>query len=185
MEDWRLQFKHGALVIWPPFEVRKEVNTLRRKYDPLSHAIVEAHITVTQPFLKKPNKSTWEEIHKILRKFPTLEIFFGPIDNFKNTSIMKFQIKPKKKLLTLRKVLHETGFFNLDLPFTESFIPHMTISEFDSRDQKETKKIVKALNRSSTKGSFLCSELKYAQPDDKFKFHIKKTLPLKSVKLTG
>ena len=179
MDDWKLKYKHGMLLIWPPTKVRNLVNKLRSKYDPSSQKICEAHITLTQPFLEKPNAFAWKIVNKTLREFPKFKIFFGPIETFKSTSVIKFRIKPQKTLSKLRANLHKTGLFDLSLPFTKGFIAHMTISEFGINDPKKAREIAKDLNKKIDEGSFICNNISYIRPNKAFHFTIQKSLSFK------
>jgi len=179
MKNWQKPYKHGLLVIWPPKEVSIIVNKLKSQYDPLACSYIKAHLTLTQPFLKEPTPSVLKTIEKTLSEFPTFTIDFGPIEVFKNSTVIKYSIKPAKKILTLREKLHQKGYFNLSLPFTEGFIPHMTISEFGVKDLISARKLAQKLNQENDRGSFICNEIAYVRPDDKFYFKTIKKFKLK------
>lgn len=177
MDDWKLDFKYGMFLIWPEEEVRTMVNELREKYDPESQRVCEAHITLTQPFLDKPSDDTWKLIESTLSDFKPLTIHFGPIEPFGSSAVVKFDIEPKDKLLAMRKGLHDTGLFNLALPFTEGFIPHMTIAESGLESAKDALQLATELNQRIKQGSFQCKEVTYVQPDESFHFETIRSFP--------
>ena len=178
MDDWKLDFKHGMLLIWPQDGVRNMVNKLRSKYDPESQRTCEAHITLTQPFLEEPNDESWELIESVLRKAEPFDIHYGPIETFGDSPTLKFDIEPKDEILEIRNGLHDTGLFNLTLPFTEGFIPHMTISESGISTTEDARKVADELNSSINKEVFQCSSIVYTKPNDSFRFEVVKTLQL-------
>jgi len=65
------------------------------------------------------------------------------------------------------------------LPFTEGFIPHVTISEFGCGSTEEAEGLAKTLNKGKNKGTFLCKKISYVKPDEEFNFETKRTLKLK------
>lgn len=178
MDDWKKDFIYGTLLIWPSDSVRNSVNALRTKYDPESQQVCDAHITLTQPFLNQPSDEDWQEIHSVLAQHTSFDIHYGPIEVFGSSPVVKFDIVPKEKILALRNALHATQLFNLALPFTEGFIPHMTISEHGFSDLEEAKQAASTLNSSYQSGSFTCAEIAYVKPDDTFHFEEIRLLPL-------
>lgn len=178
MDDWKKDYMQGVRLIWPNDSLRESVNTLRAKYDSESQKICDAHITLTQPFLNQPDDAAWKHIQSILTKYSPFDIEYGPIEIFGNSPVLKFDINPKEKILKLRNGLHETGLFNLSLPFTEGFIPHMTISENGFKDITEAQKTADELNSEINTGNFTCTHIAYVQPDSNFHFEERKLLPL-------
>ena len=178
MDDWKSAFTHGTLVILPDAKTSNMVNRLRQKHDPSSQKICDAHITLTQPFLNEPDDNAWQKIHDIINQFETFDILFGSIDTFENTPILKFHIEPKEALVSLRNYLHETELFNLSLPFTKDFIPHMTISESGISTPREAIQLAEELNKTISTGSFQCNEISYMRPNNEFHFELQKALSL-------
>jgi 2'-5' RNA ligase len=179
MKNWQKPYKHGLFVIWPPKKVSTAVNKLKSRYDPLSCSYIEAHVTLTQPFLKEPAPSVLKAIEKVIGEFPAFTINFGPIDVFENSTVIKYNIQPAKNILALREKLHQEGYFDLSLPFTEGFIPHMTISESGIKDKISARELAQKLNKENDGGSFICEEVAYVRPDDKFHFETMKKFQLK------
>ena len=80
-------------------------------------------------------------------------------------------------MLKLRQLLHATGFFNLSLPHSDDFIPHMSIN--DGRpDAERTREIFSILKDNVSGGSFKCAYIAFIVPDKDFHFEIVRLLPL-------
>jgi 2'-5' RNA ligase len=180
MGDWRDIVRPGTLLIWPPEPLRTRVNTLRRTYNPEAQKNCDGHITLTQRFLIPPNKAAFQTIEAIAATTSAFSIHFGPIERFGTSVVVKFDIGPKPIILALRERLHATGLFNLRLPFTEGFIPHMTVSEFGLKTPKAAAKVVQKLNETVEMGTFPCVEFAYARPDGFSHFHTVRTFPLRT-----
>ncbi len=177
LEEWQKVYQFGIIVIWPPDDVRDFVNTQRETYDPISQSYCETHITVTQPLIKSLAEDQWEEIANLIKGFDAFEINYGPINSFLPYPSIWYEIEPAEKVLDIRQVLHTTGFFNLTLNHTEDFIPHMTITEGLSGPPVD-ESLLEQLQEVSKSGSFLCTELAFINPDERFQFQLKETLPL-------
>ena len=178
MSDWQADYQHGTFVVWPTGEIEGISNELRQTYDPESQAHCPAHITVTQPFLEAPSAESWRQIETIVSSFSTFPISVGPIEPFGASTTLKFDIEPKAPLRQLRRKLHETGLFNLTLPFTEGFIPHMTISEFGLDDRTVVECLAATLNQEISSHVFSCRALAYIRPDSNFQFQEVRCIPL-------
>jgi 2'-5' RNA ligase len=175
--EWQLNYVHGLFVIWPPGPVRQTVNRLRQRYDPISQATIEAHITLTQPFLARPSAADWARLAQIVAGFEPYELYYGPIDTFFPNPVIYLAIQPPERVLALRQALHETGLFNLTLPYSEGFVPHMTIAE--GRSGPDVDELMLAEIRSQApRGTFLLTEIVHVAPDKNFHFEIKKRLKL-------
>jgi len=178
-EEWQKSYRYGLIVIQPPDKIRELVNKQREEYDPLSQSYSEAHISVTQPLLKELSEIEWEQILCIVEGYESFQIDYGPINSFLPYPCIWYEIKPAEKVLDLRQALHRTGFYNLSLPHTEGFIPHMTITEGLSGPTVD-EKLFNRLQGESSQGTFLCQELAYIIPNQRFCFKVAKILPLVS-----
>lgn len=176
-EEWQKAYRSGMLVIWPPDEVRTIVNQLRQRYDPASQAICEAHITVTQPFLREPNRHEWSRINGVLQRFSPFEISYGPLNSFLPYPCIWYEIHPAEKVLELRDSLHQAALFNLEREFTTGFIPHMTITEGLSGPEVD-EALLQHLQGLVESGSFPCEDLAYIVPNERFEFKVANSLPL-------
>ncbi len=174
---WQKVYKYGTLVIWPPDRVGEVVNRLRHQYDPVSQSFCGAHITLTQPFLRQPSSNEWVELCEVVSSFESFEIQYGPIHTFLPYPCIWFEIHPSELVLVIRQALHATGMFNLDLPHTEDFIPHMTVTEGQS-DIDVTEELYTKLRDEISGGSFICPDIAYIVPDRVFHFGIQRRLPL-------
>ena len=175
--DWQLNYIHGLFVLWPPDTVRQAVNRLREKYDPVSLATIEAHVTLTQPFLSRPGGDEWARLAQIAASFKPLEVRYGPVNTFFPNPVIYLEIQPRERLLALRQALHETEFFNLTLPYTDDFIPHMTIAEGRS-DTSVDEQMLAEVRSKAPSGTFVLDEIIYTVPDSHFRFEVSKRLPL-------
>jgi 2'-5' RNA ligase len=176
-QDWQKVYRFGTMVIWPPDDVREVVNRLREAHDPVSQSICEAHITLTQPLLQPLSDREWAEVTRIVGSFAPFEITYGPLNSFLPYPCIWYEIRPMEKVLEIRRALHETGFFNLALPHTEGFIPHMTITEGQS-GPSVNEALLESLQSRVQSGSFWCSDVAYIVPDRTFHFEVARRLPL-------
>jgi len=174
-DDWKKPYQFGTLVIWPPAELRKIVNSQRERYDPVSNSFCETHISVTQP-LSKTFHDEWGKLEDLLSEVESFEISYGPLNTFLPYPCIWYEIKPADKVLALRNVLHPTGYFNLEMEHPQNFIPHMTITEGLSGPEVN-QNLLQMLQEESGKGSFQCEGLTYIVPDKDFRFHVKRFLP--------
>ena len=176
--EWQKVYTHGTLVIWPPYQVGEVVNQFRDKYDPVSQSFCGAHITITQPFLRQPSSSEWDELGEVVSSFESFEMQYGPINSFLPYPCIFFEIQPSELVLAIRQALHATGMFNLDLPHTDDFIPHMTVTEGQS-DIEVTEELFTKLRDEISGGTFICSNIAYIVPDRVFHFGIQRRLSLR------
>jgi 2'-5' RNA ligase len=176
---WQENFRHGTLVIVPPMPVRSMVDQLHAEYDPASHAWYGAHVTLTQPFVRRPREEDWARLAQVAAGFDAFRIEYGPLRSFLPYPCIWFEIRPKERVLELRKALHDVGLFNLGLPHTDDFIPHMTITEGRSGPRVD-EGLLATLRDRCVEGSFLCAEVAYYVPDAGFHFAVRRTLALRS-----
>lgn len=177
--EWQFDYQYGLFVIWPPDPVREAVNHLRATFDPVSQATIQAHITLTQPFLSQPGDKEWGLLTAIVASSEPFEISYGPVATFFPNPVIYLSIQPQERLLALRRALHETGLFNLALPYTDDFVPHMTISEGRS-DNVVNELMLSQIRPQAPQGNFLLKEIAHVVPDEKFHFAIQKRLRLRS-----
>ena len=175
--DWQLNYLYGLFVIWPPDGVRQAVNRLRQAYDPVSQSTIEAHITLTQPFLTQPDDEDWARLGQIVAGFEPFEIRYGPVSTFFPNPVIYLEIQPQGELLALRQALHGTGLFNLTLPYTDDFLPHMTISESQSNNVADEAMLAEVRSQ-APQGAFMMNEVVCVTPDRHFHFEISKSLVL-------
>jgi 2'-5' RNA ligase len=172
--DWRKAYVYGTLVVWPPDNVRDVVNRLRAEHDPLSQSYCETHITITQPLLRQLDSIEWSHIETLISDINAFEIHYGPLNSFLPYPCIYYEIHSGEKLLTIRKLLHETGFFNLRIPHPENWVMHMSITEGLS-GPKVNHELLESLKRRVAAGSFTCTAISHIVPDSEFHFKVEKT----------
>jgi 2'-5' RNA ligase len=175
--DWREAYRHGMFVIWPPDDVRAAVNVLRQRYDPRSAAICEAHITLTQPLLTTLDAGDWRRIAETVAAQPTFDIEFGPVNTFLPYPCVYLEIRPGCAVLELRAALHALGHFDLSLPHTDDFVPHMTIADA-SLAPDDIAALALELQDGAPRGQFPCTEVAYVAPDARFRFEVARRFSL-------
>lgn len=168
-EPWQLPYRHGTLVIWPPQEVRNYVNQLRERLDPISHRYAEAHITLTQPFREPVTDSVIAKVQAVLDSEKSFAIAYGPLRSFLPSPVLWLDVQPSDRILRLRQKLHAIGVFDLSLPHTDDFRPHMTITEGLSGVPVDDE-LFRMLEPSISSGSFNCGSIAYIRPNDEFRF---------------
>ena len=178
MGDWRDDYRAGTSVIWPKGEAEMEANRLREVHDPESQRICPAHITLTQPFLRTPDGDDLLRVAATLSQGEPFSLKVGPVEPFGTSSVLKFDVEPKSILESLRAKLHETGLFNLNLPFTDGFIPHMTISEHGLASGEEARRLAAEMNQRIRRFEFECTEVAYIRPNEAFEFSEIRLFPL-------
>jgi 2'-5' RNA ligase len=165
--------------VLPPDPVRNEINELRARYDPRSHAIAEAHITLTVPLQREPDDHQWDELDRVARGFAPLTIRYGPLVPFLPKPSAALDIEPQDEIDRLRRALETCEVFAGAPPRAYPFWAHMTIAEFISVD--DTKELVRQIggDRAPT-GTFVCDHLSYLAPDESFRFTERRALKLGS-----
>jgi 2'-5' RNA ligase len=175
--DWQRPYRLGVLLVLPPERVRKEVNELRAKHDPRSHAIAEAHVSLTVPLQKEPDDDLWSELHRVVSGFTPLTIRYGPLVPFLPKPGAAHDIEPQDELDRLRRVLEACDVFAGAGPRSHPFWAHMTIAEFVSVEA--TKELVRQVGGDrSPAGAFVCDQLSYLVPDESFRFTERRVLKL-------
>ena len=174
-EPWQRAYQHGTLVIWPPDSDRESVGQWREQLDPTSHGFAEAHITVTQPLKARLTTDILDRLTTILRAENNFEVTYGPLRSFLPSPVLWLEVQPAGRVVELRRKLHLTGAFDLSLPHTEDFVPHMTITEGLSGPQVDHALFQSTRDRIEC-GSFDCSGVVYLVPDDSFRFHVEREI---------
>jgi hypothetical protein len=175
-EVWQTFYQFGTLVIWPPDEIGSIVNSQRERIDPISQSYCETHISVTQPLSRWLDEKAWDRLGTIIKSFVSFEIAYGPLNTFLPYPCIWYEVKPADRVLELRNVLHQTGYFNLEMRHPKNFIPHMTITEGLSGPKVDLN-LYQTLQQESGSGTFQCEGLTYIIPDENVRFHVKKFLP--------
>lgn len=175
--DWQRVYSHGTLVIWPPDPVRHVVNELRRNYDPVSQDACDAHVTLTQPLVRQPTEDEWRRLRTIVDRFHRFRCDYGPVRSFLPAPVVWLEVQPSARILEIRRALHDTGLFNLELPHTEDFVPHLTVTEGRSGPEVNEELRVE-IAAAAPRGSFTCADVAYIRPDEAFRFSVATRLAL-------
>jgi hypothetical protein len=175
-EPWQREYRFGALYLFPPDDVRAQVDRLRRQYDPRSAAICTAHVSLSEPLPRAITKDDLSEISSRLEFIqPFLVTFSRPHATTPYPGVV-YSIEPAERIVELQDSVHATSLFaDVDLR-RQGVAPHMTIAEFITL--AESLALDYALVGHVAEGSWLCEEVVYAIPDDTFRFHPALALPL-------
>jgi 2'-5' RNA ligase len=175
--EWQKPYRFGVLLVLPPEPIRTEINALRATYDPVSHAITEAHISLTVPFPAAPDERAWHELERAASVFARFQIRYGPLVPFLPKAGAALQIEPQAELDRLRRALEACQIFQGAGPRRYPFWAHMTIAEFIS--VFDTEKLVKDIGGDrAPSGSFVCEYLSQLVPDESFRFREHRRLAL-------
>lgn len=177
-EPWFEEYRYGALYVFPPAPVRARVNALRQRYDPRSHAICDAHISLTVPLPQPLRPAHVVELITVLRTFPRFEIAWGPVHQYPGIAGVVLQIAPAGPLRQLVSTLEACACFRGAPTRRYLFSPHMTIAEFITLE--ESAQLVRDLAAGGLEGRFWCTEVVYAVPDATFHFTERACWPLGS-----
>ncbi|CAN5554741.1 hypothetical protein BH23CHL2_BH23CHL2_35400 [soil metagenome] len=179
--EFRRTYRHGALVIWPPVDVRSTVNALRKRYDPASQAICDAHITLTQPFLDAPGDEDLKAISAVVAGHLPVRIRYGPLGTFLPYPCVYLEIQPAGRLRELQRALYALDLFNLANPFSDpdEYIFHMSITD-GYPDEQQTAQILDALRGSEPLGEFVTEQVAWIRPHEEFHFEVVQELPVAS-----
>ena len=131
-EPWQREYRYGVVLIFPPDPPRAEVNALRAKHDPWSHATCEAHISLTIPLPRPLTADLFQELQAIAREFQPFPIQYGPLMNYLPHPGVVLTIEPQDQLDRLRAALEAAPAFEGAPPRRYPFSAHMTIAEFIS-----------------------------------------------------
>jgi 2'-5' RNA ligase len=170
-DEFKNFYRHGALVIWPPDDVKATVGALRQRYDPASQAICDAHITLSQPFLSMPTADDLAKISDLVACHLPLEIAYGPLGTFLPYPCVYLEIQPAEPLRALQRALYDLELFDLPQSFSdpETFVFHMSITD-GYPDEFQTRQIFEALSGSEPIGRFVAGSVAWIRPDSDLYF---------------
>ena len=163
-----LEYRYGALYIFPPNGVIQPVDELRKKYDPRSASYCQAHISLSKPLPKPLSESQISESKTALCKIQPFYAHYGPLVSFPPHPGVVYSIQPKDGFRELRSSVHSTSHFaNVSLK-RQDIAPHMTIAEFITLER--TDELLRELRGTVQQGRFLCESIEYAVPNQDFYF---------------
>lgn len=175
-EEWQPEYRFGAFYIFPPNEIIEPIDALRKKYDPKSDAIYQAHISLSESLAKPLTDADIAEFQSILSAIEPFEITYGPLRDFPPHPGVCYRIEPESGFRKLRNALHSASCFKDVLLRREHIAPHMTVAEFVSVER--TKELLRELSGKVPEGTFMCNEIELAVPDENFYFKRVLRLPL-------
>lgn len=175
-EDWQRGYRLGVILILPPPDVSREVNSLRARYDPRSAASCPAHISLSDPLSSEMSSALAEEVRGALADVLPFELHYDRLYASTRHAGVSYRITPREPIGRLKQALHCTSGFADEAHRRRGIAPHMTIAEFISID--ESLKLCARLQDTAPVGSFLCDRLEYMVPDDGFRFQRRLTFPL-------
>jgi 2'-5' RNA ligase len=175
-EDWMKEYRYGAMYIIPPAEIMEQVNQLRQHYDPKSHSISPAHISLSEAFQSPMTEEQFEELQATLDEIKPFEIEYGPLKSFPPHPGVVYAISPEDKFMQLRSKVHSTSMFE-GVPLNHAHIPpHMTVAEFITLER--TEELLRELQGEVPEGKFLCDAIEYYVPNKDFYFEKVLTMSL-------
>lgn len=175
-EDWQLEYRFGAFYIFAPEAITEMVDELRRTNDPRSHAICQAHISLSEAIPRTLTHTDLDELGTKLSAVDPFVIHYGPVVSFPPHPGVALAIKPQAEFRSLRDAVHSVGVFERTLLRRQAVPAHLTIAEFISIDR--TEELLHELGGRVPEGEFACDRIEYAAPDNSFRFRRMLTIPL-------
>jgi 2'-5' RNA ligase len=171
---WQQDYRYGALVIEPPRQLASVLDPIRLRLDPESAGQVGAHITLTPPFAAAPNSADEERVASVIRGVASMRLQLDRPTQFSGSSVVYLPVVGIQAFDKLRTVLLATGLFRLDLPHTDDFVPHLTLSEFGTAPVAALEADVPPPEAMS----FLVEAVAWIVPDEALHFTVRRTFPL-------
>ena len=175
-EAWQAKYRYGAFYLFPPVGVIEPLDALRRTYDAQSAAICQAHISLSEPLAGPLADDGIDEIRTALARCAPFDIRYGPLRSFPPHPGVVYAIQPEDSIMRLRAVLHATSLFAGRSLVRAQIAPHLTIAEFISLER--TDELLRALSGKVPEGTFRCTAVDYAVPNQHFSFERVLALPL-------
>jgi 2'-5' RNA ligase len=175
-EPWQHEYLHGALLIFPPADVARDVDRLREQHDARSAAICSAHVTVRGPVPRPLTDADVTELTAALSEVEPFDAHYGPLRVFAPHPGIAFEVTPTEQFDAIRAALRSTALFSDVDDGRAAVAPHMTIAEFITIERSE--ELLEELSATIRTGTFQCSELVYAVPDASFHFERVRTVRL-------
>ncbi len=172
-ESWQRDYRFGVILVMPPPHVAAPIDALRQAYDPRSHAICSAHISVSDPLRREPTDQARGEIRDLLRTVEPFEVQYDrPTASTRRPGVTCL-VGPQERFDELKRVLHQASVFEGMVSDRRAIPAHMTIAEFLTVE--DSLRICADLADATPAGSFRCDRLEYIVPDSTFRFHRRET----------
>ena len=167
-EEWQRDYRLGLILILPPPEVARVFDRLRQKYDPRSHAVCPAHISVSDPLRLEMTDKRREEIRALCAGIEPFPLRYGPPRASTERAGVSCPVGPQAAIDRLKDALHGATVFDGQVYRRRSVPAHMTIAEFVSIE--ESAGIRAAVEQEVGGGAFVCQQLDFIVPDEGFCF---------------
>jgi 2'-5' RNA ligase len=174
-EPWQHEYAHGAFYVFPPREVAAAVDELRRRHDPASAAICDAHISLSEPLSAPLSDDQLRELRQVLGLIAPFDLDYGPLTQTGDHPGVVYAISPADRFFELRRAVHATSAFAGHPLSRAERAPHMTVAEFITIERAA--KLLDELREAPT-GTFRCDEVVLAAPDASFRFRPILSIPL-------
>jgi hypothetical protein len=175
-EPWQHDYRFGVVLVLPPAHVAAPIDALRQVYDPKSHAICSAHISVSDPLPRQLSVDARKEIQALLRTVEPFEVHYGTPTASAQPPGVAYPVTPRERFDELKRIIHQASVFE-GVVYRRREIPaHMTIAEFVTIE--DSLKICADLMDTAPRGSFWCDRLEYVVPDATFCFRRRGTFLL-------
>ncbi len=175
-KPWQREYRFGVLLIFPPEPPLSEVNRLRSRWDPISQAACDAHVSLTVPLALPLDESHWSQLATVASGVDRFVVEYGPLKDYLPHPGVTIDIKPEDKIDSLRVALENTPAFENAPPRRYPYSPHMTIAEFIS--VQETRRLMIELKETAPRGTFMLEKVSYAVPDANLHFSERRFLVL-------
>jgi hypothetical protein len=163
-QDWQLEYRWGAFYVFPPAGIIEYVDELRAFYDPASHHICQAHVSLSEPLPRALASEDLRVIERTLAGFKPFSIRYRNVHATPPYPGVVYDIEPQDTILDLRSLLHSVTLFE-DSQLSRRNIPaHMTIAEFVSLDESHS--LAAQLRGAVREGEWLCDQIEYAVPNE-------------------
>lgn len=170
-EPWQRDYRYGVILVMPPPHVAAPINALRETYDPKSHAICSAHISVSDPLSGRLTDDAREEIQHLLATVHAFDVHYeGPTASAARPGVT-CHVSPQERFDVLKRVIHQASVFSSTAYGRRDIPAHLTIAEFLTIE--ESLRVCVELARTAKpvlRGSFRCDRLDYLVPDVNFRF---------------
>ena len=167
-EPWQRDYRFGVILVMPPPHLASPIDALRMAYDPKSHAICSAHISVSDPLRRQLSDDARREIQELLRTVEPFEVHYGRPTASARPPGVAYPVSPQERFEELKRIIHQASVFE-GVVYRRREIPaHMTIAEFLTIE--DSLRICADLSDTAPRGSFWCDRLEHVVPDATFRF---------------
>jgi 2'-5' RNA ligase len=167
-EDWQRDYRLGLILIIPPDEVSRQIDSLRAEYDPRAYAICPTHISLSDPLRREMTPELEKEVREILSKIEPFTLRYDKPHASTEHPGVAYPITPQEPIDNLKEALHAAAVFEGKVYRRRHVPAHMTIAEFISIE--DSLRLCADLQDSAPSGSFLCDRLEFIVPDKSFRF---------------